>query len=245
MYTRGNPLKYTDPSGHLSEDEIRRYYGYAGDDKDALRKAMLDDEWGEDLVDWLLHSDTQFGDIFTYYDASGDRLGEAMLALFETSNGSYEGGFYGLSGTSKGIRVSRSQIGSFRDYTREAENLMQTYENAYDRLPRKSGSDGRNYYDPVLWVDYSILDTMGTGATLVGGIATAMVAVGCLSNPAGWVACMGGGAGLTSLGTTAFGTAYTIARPPSPTHYPLLRNSGNLNNLPVWRSFNAPRGTYE
>ncbi len=246
MYGLGNPVKFSDPTGHLSQDEIADYYGYTGDTIEDVRTAMMNDGWAGDIVNWLSNPDTQFGDVFTYYDSAGDRIGEAMLSLFDAgstwSGRQYRGGFYGLTGADAGIEVTNSRISSFDDDAPLATELETIYTGNYNSLPRRTGADGHNYYDPAMYTYYRKRDLLGVGLTAVGGGATTAVAVGCASNPAGWIACMGGVAGLTSTGTTAGGVALTIFNPPSPPTYPVILTSRLTGNPPNLYSIWAPQG---
>ncbi|MCB8953079.1 MAG: RHS repeat-associated core domain-containing protein [Ardenticatenales bacterium] len=254
VYGLNNPLRYTDPTGHLSEDEIKDYFGYEADENMTLRDRMIEAGWQDFLVDWLLNPDTHFGDVFTYENSSGG-FGEAMLALFETQSvgsGVYEGGFYGVGRSRVGQRVHRSSVHSLNDDTPQAVSLEQAFAENFDALPRKTGSDSRNYYDPVMYTDLNSAkwSYLGTGFAVTGAVATgAVIVAACASNPAGWIAC--GGAALTtgwggiSATATFLGTATTLITPPDPTQYPLLQIPVIYGNAPISWGWGQPSGYYD
>ena len=248
-YVLNNPLRYTDPTGYLSVDEIRNYFVFDAHENMTLRDKMISAGWQDFLVDWLLNPDTQFGDVFTYENASGN-FGEAMLALFETGSvgsGIYEGGFYGVGRLRIGQRVYRSSIYSLNDDTPEAILLEQVFAENFDALPRKTGSDGRNYYDPVMYTDLWSAkgEYFSTGLAVTGAVATGItIGTACASNPAGWFAC--GTAALTkgpaavSAITTFVSTGYTLINLPDPIQYPLLRIPSVYGNAPVLWGLGQP-----
>jgi RHS repeat-associated protein len=86
-YARGNPLKYTDPTGHFSEDELNEYFP-------DWRK------WPDYLKKLMLHKSTTWGSlIYLGYDGAEPAL-IAMVILSQTENGrnSFVGRFLGLAG---------------------------------------------------------------------------------------------------------------------------------------------------
>jgi len=212
MYVRGRVLNMNDPTGHLSQDEIAEFYGYEGENIDAVRQSMINDGWAEDVVNWLSNPDTMFGDVFTYFDSSGQYSGEAMLALFQASQSwtgakTYRGGFYGLTGERRGQEVANAQVHSLDDDTPLATELEATYENQYHLLPKKTGSDYRNYYDTANYLDYGNMSTVGGGAGFAGTVYTAATC----STP---LSCLIG----VGLGTLSLAL-------PQPTTYPVILNT--------------------
>lgn len=73
--------------------------------------------------------------------------------------------------------MTNSRIGSLNDDTALATELEENYVGNYDMLPRRTGTDGHNYYDPVLYTYYRKRDIAGAGLTVIGGIATGAVAL--------------------------------------------------------------------
>lgn len=208
---------------------------------------MIGAGWQNFIVDWLLNPDTHFGDVFTYQNSSGE-FGEAMLALFETQSadsGVYKGGFYGVGRLRVGEQVYRSSIHSLNDDTPEAVSLEHAFAGNFNALPRKTGSDGRNYYGPVMYSDVRSVsrEILGIGMAVGGVTATTVVGIGCLSNPIGWLACMGGGAGVGSMISTFGG--FVLSGVPNAVNYPLLRVPSLIGNAPRISGWGQPRGYYQ
>ena len=221
-YGYNNPVKYSDPTGHLSEDEVEDYFGFGS------RQEMLDAGWIEDLVNWLWDPDITWGDVFTYNDAS-----EAMLTLFEAveqDSGLYRGGFWGLNGDNRGEEVYAYEIESLDDHTQAATSLEEAYFNNWESLPRQTGSDGYNNYDPTTYVDALTVGTVSASAS-IGGLFF-------ISGPAGWVA-----GGITIIGG---GTAiYSVATDNLTHNYPVLRLPSVWGNSPRTLHAFSPKGLYE
>ena len=222
-YAYNNPVKYSDPTGHLSEDEIKDYFGFQN------RQEMFDAGWVEELVNWLWDPDVTWGDVFSYNDGAG----EAMLVLLEErqrDSGLYRGIFWGINGEDKGEEVYRSQIESLDDHTQAATALEEFYQGQWENLPKQSGSDGYNNYDPTTYVDALTVGTVSASAS-IGGLFF-------ISGPGGWVA-----AGISIIGG---GTAiHQVATDNLTAKYPVLRLPAPLGNAPrTWHAF-RPRGFYE
>jgi hypothetical protein len=162
-YANQNPVRFTDPSGFFSEDEISEYFGYLSPDE------MLVDGWNEDLVWWLFDEDTYWGDVFGYAG------GEAMVVLFEvrTANRStYRGGFYGLSGDDFGLEVEQESIDDFKANTRETHALEeQDRLQRYNELPVRYDSAMNPFNDPATFKRVRGSAVVSTAATAVGGAA--------------------------------------------------------------------------
>ena len=218
-----NPVKYTDPTGHLSEDEIEDYFGFQD------RQEMLDAGWIEELINWLWDPEVTWGDVFTYNESGG----EAMLVLFEAQkqdSGLHRGGFWGLNREDKGEEVYSSQIKSLDDHTQAATLLEEFYHNHWENLPRQTGSDGYNNYDPTTYVDALTVGTVSASAS-IGGLFF-------ISGPGGWVA-----VGVTIIGGGM--AIYQIVTDDLTDNYPVLRLPSLLGNAPrTWHAF-APRGLYQ
>lgn len=79
MYGLGNPVKYSDPSGHFSEDQLREWYG---DDW----RSLFTDEWQKLLLDYPGSQvlGAQLGDLVVM--GSGDSLLQGVLVLNDMGN---------------------------------------------------------------------------------------------------------------------------------------------------------------
>ncbi len=234
-YARGNPLKYSDPSGHLSQDEISDYFGYSGESLDQVRQMMTDDGWASSLVNWLSDADTQFGDVFSFFDAGSEHLGEAMLALFETEGSwrrTYRGGFYGVTGEGRGVEVYRSQIATIDGNHPAAADWEKDFGGNYALLPKKTGSDYRNYYDTQEYRQLSSKRVAGEVLTVYG---IASPAAAKLANKAiALVDVVAAVAGVYSISEGSH-KSYPVIPLPRPV-------SGNS---PLLERFDTPRGHYQ
>jgi len=195
-YTLGNPLRYTDPTGHLTEEEMQNYFHFA-DKSDAINAL------GSELAGLLWNTNTTWGDVITYDG------GNAMLALFErnntTGNDEYGGGFWGLDGENAGKRVSRDTLKASDQITLNGD-LAQQYRSGEKSLFVAKDS---NY-------DY-VTQTIRLGAGELGaifaviGVAALVVSVGMFGSA---VLVEGGTVALSSTTTAAtlagLGSASTI-----------------------------------
>ncbi len=221
-YGYNNPVKYSDPTGHLAENEIEDYFGYNS------RQDMLDAGWGGQLVDWLWDPDVTWGDVFTYNDTS-----EAMLTLFEAieqDSGLYRGGFWGLNGEKRGDEVSPYEINSLNDHTQSAVSLEEAYFNNWENLPRQTGSDGYNNYDPTTYIDMFTAGTVSASFS-IGGVFF-------LGEPVSWVA-----GGITVIGGSV--AIYQAATETLTHNYPVLRLPSLYGNSPFTLHAFLPQGLYE
>jgi RHS repeat-associated protein len=225
-YVLNNPLRFTDPTGHLSEDEINNYFGFA------TRQEMLDAHWSEELVNWLWDPAVNWGDTFTYNDGEG----VAILAMFEAvtqDSGIYRGGFWGLVGNRVGEEVYMSRINSLDDHTEVAISQEEKFFNNWETLPRQTGSDGYNNYDPTTYVDALTVGTVSASVS-IGGLCF-------ISGPIGWSAGIAAGIAVTG-GATA---VYSIATDTLTYNYPILRLPSISGNAPRTWHTTTPRGFYE
>ncbi|MCB8953931.1 MAG: RHS repeat-associated core domain-containing protein [Ardenticatenales bacterium] len=195
-YGYNNPVKYSDPTGHLSVDEINAYFGEYQNEQE-----MIEAGYSEELVYWLFDEDVMFGDVFTY------ESGEAMLVLFEANEAGsevYIGGFYGLNGNREGQQVYASNIGWLNDHTPEARELEDLYFDNWENLPTMSGSDGTPYYIPSTYVNTLTWEAGLAGVGIVGGgalVTGCIISVGCAGAFATGTAIVGSGS--TIIGTAA------------------------------------------
>ncbi len=196
-YSFNNPINYTDPTGHLTEDEVLEYFGFGSPEE------MIKAGWGEFLVSWIWNPDVTWGEVFTYNGGEG----EAMLVLFEVqarNSGRYQGGFYRLNGEKYGMQLNYSTIRSLNDDTTSATTLEEKYRNEWASLPVRLGANGTPYYTPTTYVKVATKGVLGAGASFVGGVAL----VGCaLLEPCGVIA---GGTTAAAVATGA-GAIATIS----------------------------------
>ncbi len=226
-YVFNRPTFYTDPSGYLPIDEIEDYFGY--DENEALAA------WGQELFDYLWDTDNlTWGDVFNY---DGNNV---MLVLFESGQDTdvYRGGFWGLDGDNRGEEVGEYLLRNSNDIDYNS-SLSESWEEAgWTNLPRQTRSDGRNNYDPSVYVDYGTLGI--TGFT----IGAAGVGLFVVSNPAGWVALAGGATTIAGFGLTVeqmYSSGLTD-------NYPVLLVPNIMGNSPYllrYDIFGGPSGVYE
>ncbi len=98
-YVRNNPLRYTDPTGHFTEDEMCKYWGYCGDDASNRFK----NDFGDRLWGIMWGTSIGFGDLLIWDE--GNSI--AMFVLFENSDGTFSGGLWSITG---GTRVYLSGL---------------------------------------------------------------------------------------------------------------------------------------
>ena len=245
-YVLNSPIRYSDPSGHLSEDEIQKYFGYGSS------QAMIDEGWNENLVNWLWDPGVTWGDVFLYDD------GAAMLVLFEAiESGSniFVGGFYGLTGKQTGQQVSHTNITWLDDHDSSATNMERSYFENWENLPMAYGTDGTPYYVPSTYVDIATPKIGLAGLSIAGGVAL----VGCaIAEPCGIIttgstlATVSTFVGATSTMSGFVATAVDMINPNVTLTdvYPtiLLPNQYSLGTPPVHYHLDiagGPRGLYE
>ena len=97
LYAENNPLKYTDPTGHLSQDEIKELFGRNTWDEVLASISngydWLKNKWG--FLEFLRRvnvGDMVFGTNYDPADIPGDNLVDAKKRLFD--GGYYLGEFH-------------------------------------------------------------------------------------------------------------------------------------------------------
>jgi RHS repeat-associated protein len=98
-YALNSPIRYTDPTGHFSEDEMCKYWGYCGDGAADRAREVL----GEALFGIMWGTSIGFGDLLIYNEGKSID----MFVLYEQEDGSFAGGIWSVTG--KG-RVSVAQL---------------------------------------------------------------------------------------------------------------------------------------
>jgi RHS repeat-associated protein len=146
-YVYNNPLRYTDPTGHLSEDEVKEYFGF--EDEDEMKEAF-----GEAVTNQLWDTDFTWGDVLDYDG------GSAMLVLYETGEGTgiYEGGFLGIGGDHNANRVSSGILRQSEDVEFNPD-LTEKYKDSYENLPKIwMDNQGRYNHVTTTYVDIATLN---------------------------------------------------------------------------------------
>ncbi len=241
-YVLNSPLSYTDPTGHLNQQEIHDYFGFDTYDE------MLLAGWDSDLLDMLWNKDVSWGNIFDYNEGEG----YAILALFETGetgSGSYEGGFYGLTGEWRGKRVDHSLFSKVNDDGLAIENMEKRYYGNWDELPVFYPDDLSGIPELVAanYVNVLTVDTIGTGASIIGGAA--VVGACIVGEPCGaaltatFFSTLGAASTLTGFASAV----YAISSPEItlPDVYPIIMPPPwNIFPYPQQIHFTSPGGAY-
>ena len=163
-----NPVRYVDPSGHFTEEEIRQYLKkYVGD-----RWKELYDLWRTDET-WCLRS-AQEGDLFVTMSEDG----QAFVFEFENTDG-----FLGLKLYTKNLKPGRPVrleevyggkwgywLGVIRKNTEEDSPLNQTWENVAEGLGAGTWIHDVSMVEELLIYEGSA-SLVGTGLMRVGLIS--------------------------------------------------------------------------
>jgi RHS repeat-associated protein len=120
-YTFNNPIRYSDPTGNFSEDEICRYWGYCGEDA----RSMMEQDYGKILSDIMWSEEITFGDVIYLNFGDGKTL-EFMFILVESAAGIFRpvamtktGSMYesedlkGAVTAKTGVGIHRNEDGSY------------------------------------------------------------------------------------------------------------------------------------
>ena len=219
VYVRNNPLVYTDPTGHLTEDEIKEFFGVDSEDdlKELVGEAVAKQLWGTEFT---------WGDVLDYDG------GSAMLALFERGEGTgyYEGGFLGIGGDGSGTRISPYLLQDTEMAGLNAALTQKYKELGYENLPKR-WIDHENQYNHVT-TNYVDIATVNESLFYAGALGPTVEAISFVT---GKVAPgpIRVGAWLISAGSFALGvvdratgsivlgnhTEYPTVRPPRPAGY--------------------------
>lgn len=173
-YTFNNPVNLIDPTGHLTEDEVRMYFGF-----ESLAEAA--EAFGEEVANYLYTPGFRFGDVMVFdcpecqYSNESeacincqDGYGYAMLTLFETTTDSetFRGGFLGIYGqfsNDDGNAISYRGFELWGDLFNDStfvatDQILTDYyvDIGFDNLPT---SDDTRY--GATWIDIGVLNAGG------------------------------------------------------------------------------------
>ncbi|MCL4872222.1 MAG: hypothetical protein KJ063_24955, partial [Anaerolineae bacterium] len=143
-YVLGNTLRYTDPTGHLSEDEIEKYFGFT-------TKQQIIDAYGKAVADILWNTEISWGDVLSYScdECNGGR-GYVMLLLKQVSANTekFRGSFWGIEATHygldhRGIEVSMGVIKP--EFIEKSISKTEYYKNNYGNIPINKNAYGMGH----------------------------------------------------------------------------------------------------
>jgi hypothetical protein len=113
-------------------------------------------------------------------------------------------------------------------------NAREAYRNNWSALPRRTGTDGYNNYDPTTYSDVVTLGTVGASLSIAG------VGFLLISNPVGWVV---GAAAMITVGSGGI-AAYQWVTDGFAYHYPVMRLPVLGGNAPQTLHAFSPSGFY-
>ena len=170
-YVLNNPPRFIDPSGHLAEDEIEKYFGFT-------TKQQMIDAYGQAIADLVWGTSFTWGDVMAYEsNESQNGIGYAMLLLLEISAGSekFRGAFWGIEATHGGRNSRGVEVTAFLGRPNFAEKSVaktEYYSGNWASIPiNKSaygmGQDGNNmlagtWYDYAFWRPALFVGTLFT-----------------------------------------------------------------------------------
>jgi RHS repeat-associated protein len=105
LYALGNPIRFSDPSGHFTADEICTYFVNCGADKDQW-KQIAQTALGS-LFDLLWETPITWGDVLFMGNDQGVTSAAMFVLMTNSSDGSsgYYAGLWGLSGQDSGMPI--------------------------------------------------------------------------------------------------------------------------------------------
>ena len=138
-YTLNNPVNFTDPTGHLTDEEIWEFFGFA--DQAAAEAAG----WSRKLIELLWYDDFTWGMVFGYNKVGETYTAYAMLALFENNDDpsaiTLEGGFYGVVGAEAGNKVDPASILDPYAPAARTDDIQAMFQNNWDEMPVSYDND--------------------------------------------------------------------------------------------------------
>jgi len=95
-FVLNNPIRYTDPTGHFSIDEMCQYWGYCGDN--AYDEAL--NALGQSLFSVMWNTEITWGDFVFLDNGGGNTVTAEFLLLSNERNGLdyYSGGMWDVNG---------------------------------------------------------------------------------------------------------------------------------------------------
>ncbi len=166
-YANGNPLRFSDPSGHIPDEEICTLFEICGDGA----RLLFEKHFGASLTDLLFDTSTSWGDL-SEWDSSKKA---AMLVLLDLRDGGGGMGpaLWGVMGSIAGKPVSFSQLDPAAAY----DTTYIASIDSVDDLP--IDWDYSSSYWPTTYVDISewylvsaSSSVIGNGGQLLAGAAT-------------------------------------------------------------------------
>jgi hypothetical protein len=103
-YTFNNPVRYTDPSGHIPKEEICKYLGICGEDA----SKEFEKKYGKELHELLWDTKISWGDKLEW--KKGGKLQVAMMVLYTTDGENFFGVLWMIEGQSVGYPISFSEL---------------------------------------------------------------------------------------------------------------------------------------
>ena len=175
-FVRYNPLKYSDSSGHFTEDQLRQWYGDNW-------KEEIQQRFSEDIVVLLMSDDCNLGDVVSYRINGGDY--KAMFA--KDKDGNLVMWDMGSRDQTTFDSIASSITGFYEGDSSGHYTLADDYgcdglPESFDILPAELWGNGQfvqQHYE-ITGIE---LPNTGGAISLVGGIITSIIDS---SSPYGW-----------------------------------------------------------
>ena len=232
-YTLNNPVNFTDPTGHLTEEEILEFFGFANPAEAESAG------WKPELIELIWYKDFTWCKVFRFNGVSDNYTAYAMLALFEAGDPSattLEGGFYGITGAVAGQKVEGEDIKDPYAQAWLAGKLQAKYRDNWDEMPVSYNGDytGIPAFVPGIYTQTITKDSVDAAVT-VFGFAVSLAKLGPTLDIAGTLTSI---YGVISLAETYFSPDRSIY-----TRYPLIQRPRDSWIPPPIQYFDfAPRG---
>ncbi len=179
-YVRNNPVRYSDPSGRFTEDEIDKYLISIGID-DVDERAKIVAQWKGDDGWWDVLEGATYGDVIDGTKLLlGEPYGERIVLQFTQND---EAGTFGIQGNDILWDVGELGVGSSESLNNSNYSLIEFHDETSDIIwmrPNSKGEltyqDGTGYGGDGANVQWGELwSTIGNSATAlvdgIGGIA--------------------------------------------------------------------------
>ena len=175
-YTQNNPITYTDPSGHLSVEEIEQYFGFTD-------KQQMVDQYGQAVTDQLWDTPFTWGDVLQYSCPSCQGgSGYAILLLLGNQSDEFRGAFWGLQASYNGYDLRGKEIGSGLLKGASDANLDLAWTQAmhdYEQIPVDYEAYGMSYDTMVAgtWHDVGVWRPLSFVASKITPVVVVPAAV--------------------------------------------------------------------